>query len=133
MRDLAQHIVSAPLADRLAASDDPAPLITPETDILDCHVVIVSDQPRRVDCVPGCDGPDPHLHEYRASDIRPTPEATKRVRSQPRFDIARCTCPHEPSEHGNELGGCLMCSGCDAGWERCDAGWERCDAGWEHP
>lgn len=30
----------------------------------------------RVDCAPWCDGPEPHLHEYRAPNIRPTAKQT---------------------------------------------------------
>ena len=33
------------------------------------HAVEVTD--RRIDCLPGCWGPEPHLHEYRAIDVNP--------------------------------------------------------------
>lgn len=55
-----------------------------DPDALVWHVVKVTDQPRRIDCADGCDGPEPHLHEYRASNIRPTPEATKRMQDPKR-------------------------------------------------
>lgn len=33
------------------------------------HVITATD--KRIECVPGCDGPAPHLSEYRASDVNP--------------------------------------------------------------
>jgi hypothetical protein len=32
---------------------------------------VITADPKRLDCVPGCDGPDPHLHEFRAPNINP--------------------------------------------------------------
>lgn len=40
-----------------------------DDDPLEWHVVKV-DQ-RRIDCAEGCDGPEPHMHEYRALDVNP--------------------------------------------------------------
>lgn len=30
----------------------------------------------RFDCAPWCDGPEPHVHAFRAPDIRPTAKQT---------------------------------------------------------
>lgn len=35
----------------------------------------------RVDCAPWCEGPAPHLHEYRAPNIRPTSADTAKLRA----------------------------------------------------
>lgn len=40
-----------------------------DDDPLEWHVVKIDQY--RIDCADGCDGPEPHMHEYRAIDVNP--------------------------------------------------------------
>jgi hypothetical protein len=44
--------------------------------LLNLHLIEVSDKTLR--CAPRCAGPGKHLDEYRAADVRPSTEQTKR-------------------------------------------------------